>query len=110
MIFNLLSLSFLFLNIYYILNYKRLDEPLRLRDFSRKLDLLYYFLKLVFIIWVLLGSFFGFSPIYNFMISVMVLRFPIFYLGKKLYWRYHRLVPILHIILLIILLISTVTG
>jgi hypothetical protein len=110
MIFNSLCLLFLFINVYYIINYQRLDEPLRLRDFSKKLDLLYYFLKVVFIIWVLSGSFLGFSPIFNFMISVIFLRIPMFYLGKKIYSRYHRLVPVLHIILLIILLISTITG
>ena len=85
MIFNSLCLLFLFINVYYIINYQRLDEPLRLRDFSKKLDLLYYFLKVVFIIWVLSGSFCGFSPIYNFMISVIFLRIPMFYLGKKRY-------------------------
>jgi len=107
MIFDLMSLLFIFSNIYYILNYKRLDEPFRLRDYSKKIDLLYYLLKVIFIFWVIFGIFYNLSTLYYLLMLVMLLRFPVFYTSKAFYLKYHRLVPIFNVILLTILLVST---
>ena len=41
----ILSILFILNNLYYILNYKRLDEPFKMRDQNNKLDLFHYLLK-----------------------------------------------------------------
>lgn len=104
--FDLVALIFIFSNVYYLSNYKRLDEPFRVRDFSRKLDLLYYTLKVFFLIWIVLGYLYNSSIIYALLISMVILRIPIYYLGTNIYNRYHRLLPPINIILLISLLFN----
>jgi len=102
--FNLISLLFIFSNFYFIYHYKRLDEPIRVRDYSKKLDLVYYISKPVFFIWVLVGIMFSISNIYLYLGLISFLRIPIYYTNKSIYSRYHRLIPVLNLALLILLL------
>jgi hypothetical protein len=105
-VFNLISLLFIFSNSYYIYNYKRLDEPIRVRDYNKKLDLVYYSLKPLFIIWLLFGIFLQVSNIYLALSFLIILRFPLYYTNKSLYSHYHRIVPVINIILLSLLLFN----
>jgi cytochrome c oxidase subunit IV len=106
MIFKILSILFILNNLYYIVNYKRLDEPFRMRDTNKKLDLVHYLLKVLYFIWIGVGIFKYFSIFLLVLISLSLLRLPIHLINKKFSLIYHRLVPPFIILTLIGYLIS----
>jgi hypothetical protein len=105
MIFSILSVLFILNNLYYILNYKRLDEPFRMRDKNNKLDLVHYLLKVFYIIWLVVGIFNFYSVFILILSSLIILRIPIYLISKKISLVYHRLVPPFTIITLLLYLI-----
>jgi hypothetical protein len=106
MILKILSLFFLLNNLYYIFNYKRLDEPFKMRDENKKLDLLHYILKVLYLVWLCILVFIQQSLLIWILISIITLRIPVYYTNKRSSIVYHRLVPILNIIILILYLFS----
>ena len=106
MIFKIISIVFILNNLYYILNYRRLDEPFRMRDKNRKLDLVHYLFKIVYLIWIILGVFKFYSVIILILASLILLRIPIHVINKNVSLVYHRLIPPFTILLLIVYLFS----
>lgn len=102
MIFKIISLLFILNSFYYILNYKRLDEPFRMRDENKKLDIIHYLLKVLFPVWLIISVFNSPSIFIWILISIILLRIPIYLISKPFSIVYHRLVPIINIILLLI--------
>lgn len=103
---KLISILFVLNNIYYILNYKRLDEPFKMRDKNSKLDLIYYFVKALYPVFLIIGFF---TDIYTYFIilsSLILLRIPIHFISKRFSLVYHRLIPPFTIIALLFLLIK----
>jgi hypothetical protein len=105
-LFYSLSSIFIFGNIYYLLNYKRLDKRFIERDKNSKIDLLYYIIKVLFLIWSIVGIFTPMKYIFLLIISIGLIRIPMFYINKGISSLWHRLTPIFYIILLFTVLIK----
>lgn len=103
-LFKLLTILFIFNNIYYLLNYRRLDKPFKERDKNRIFDLLFYINKVVFLGWLVLGLFTTEWINISILISIILLRFPIYYLNKKTSSILFRLTPPISIIILLMIL------
>ena len=106
MIFKILSTLFILNNLYYILNYKRLDEPFRMRDQNNKLDLVHYLLKVGYIIWLVIGILNFYSIFILILSSLILFRIPIYLVSKRFSLVYHRLVPPFTILVLLFYLFS----
>jgi hypothetical protein len=96
-----LSLLFVWSNIYYLLNYERLDKRFTERDRNSKVDLVYYITKVLFWIWLVVGLFTPMKYTFIIMIVIGLLRIPIYHISKKLSSIWFRLTPPFYIILMI---------
>jgi hypothetical protein len=103
-IFYLLSIIFIWSNTYYLLNYNRLDKRFSQRERNSKIDLIYYITKVLFWIWIITGLIIDYNYILLLIVSPSILKFPMFYINKKVYSLLYRLTPPFHIIVLIITL------
>ena len=83
MIFKILSILFILNSLYYILNYKRIDEPFKMRDKNNKLDLVHYLLKVGYIIWLVIGIFNFYSIFILILSSLILFRIPIYLVSKR---------------------------
>jgi hypothetical protein len=99
-----LSILFIYSNIYYLLNYKRLDKRFHERDKNSKLDLIYYITKLLFFIWILSGLILKKNWFFILMISMIIIKIPIYYLNKKWYNLFYRITPPIQILIMLIYL------
>jgi hypothetical protein len=91
---KIFAIIFILNNIFYILNYRRLDKPFKERDKSSFLDLVYYFNRVLFIIWLILIFFTPFK-IYSIIICLLILlRIPIHLLNKNISTLIFRLTPL----------------
>lgn len=98
----LLSPLFMWQNLFYLRNYSRLDLPFEQRKSHKFLDLVYYWIKLLFPIW-LISILLTFSHWSIFvMLLLSVIRFPLYHVNKKSTKFLLKLSPIINIILLII--------
>jgi len=103
---KIFSILFILNNIFYILNYRRLDKPFSQRDKNSILDLFFYFNKLLFVIWIIIGLI---SPMWIYFLiisSLILLRIPIHYLNKNLSTTLFRLTPIINIVVMLIFIIK----
>lgn len=94
------------MNIYYLMNYKRLDKTFSERDKNSKLDLIYYLLKLSSWIWIIGGLFLTNNFLYILLLCVGLLRIPLYHINNNWSSVWYRLTPPIHIILMIIILIK----
>lgn len=96
-IFYILSILFIFMNVYYIFKNKQLDRRFKERDIMgmSKIDLVYYLTKVVYWIWVPIGLFSGQYFIFCILIILGVLKFPIYHLNKNIFRIYNDIYPIL---------------
>jgi hypothetical protein len=111
MIYNILyclvSLIFILNEYYFILNKERLLNLSIIKDLVSltKLDVIYYFLRFLFWIWLIIGLFCG-----NYLLWILLLvgliKVPIYHLNKKIYAVYNNLTPIISIIILLIIALS----
>jgi hypothetical protein len=104
MLFKIFSILFIINNIYYLINYKRLDKPFKQRDKNSILDLFYYINKVIFWIWLIFGLF---TPEYHLvliLISILLVRIPIFLINKRFSSILYRLTPPISIIILFFIL------
>jgi hypothetical protein len=103
-LFKLLTILFILNNIYYLLNYRRLDKPFKQRDKNKILDLLFYINKLIFLIWLIFGIFTPYCIYIMILISIILIRIPIFYINKSTSSVLFRLTPPISIIILLMIL------
>jgi hypothetical protein len=95
---------FILMNIYYLLNWSRLDKPFGERNKSSKLDLVYYILKLISWFWIIIGLFSPEIEFFIILLSLGLIRVPVYHINKnwsRLLWR---LTPPIHIIVMLIML------
>ena len=106
MIITLKVFAFIFIlnNIFYLLNYKRLDKKFSDRDKSSILDLVYYINKVLFLIWLIFLFWTSFKIYSIILVSTILFRIPLLFLSNKMLSLIFRLTPIINIISLIILL------
>ena len=101
-----LSLLFVWNNIYYLLNYERLDKRFTERDRNSKVDLVYYITKVLFWMWLIVGLFTSMKYIFMIMMGIGLIRIPIYHISKKLASIWFRLTPPFYIILMILIFIE----
>lgn len=110
-IFYLLSIVFIWNEAYNILNKERLSNLFERKDVMSltKIDVLFYFIKVIYWIWLIIGLFSG-GTYFWMLFFVAFLKFPLYHLNKKIYVVYNNIVPILSILLLVIILFSKIIG
>lgn len=101
-----LSLLFVWNNIYYLLNYERLDKRFTERDRNSKVDLVYYITKVLFWMWLIVGLFTSMKYIFMIMMGIGLIRIPIYHISKKSASIWFRLTPPFYIILMILIFIE----
>ena len=102
-IFYILSILFIFMNVYYIFKHNELDKRFEERDLMKlsKLDLVYYFTRFSYWIWIIVGLFSGQSFIFWILIGLASLKFPLYHINKNIFRVYNDVYPILCIASLI---------
>jgi hypothetical protein len=100
------SLLFIWSNIYYVINYNRLDKRFAERDRNSKVDLVYYVTKVLFWIWLVVGLFTPMKYIFMIMIGIGLIRIPMYHISKKLTSIWFRLTPAFYTVLMIQILIE----
>jgi len=102
-----LSIIFIIMNIYYLINYKRLDKSFSERDRNSKLDLIYYITKLLSWVWIIGGLFLENNIFYILLLSIGLIRIPLYHINKNWGSLWWRLTPPLHIIIMIIMIFTS---
>lgn len=100
------SLLFIWSNIYYVINYNRLDKRFAERDRNSKVDLVYYVTKVLFWIWLVVGLFTPMKYIFMIMFGIGLIRIPMYHISKNLTSVWFRLTPAFYTILMIQILIE----
>lgn len=109
-IFYITSLFFIWSNLYYILNYKKIDKPFFEREDNSKLDLIYYIANILFPIWIIIGLFTKFKFLLLLIILMFFVRFPLHKVNKKTSLIIFKLSPIINIILISYIFIKWITS
>jgi len=91
------------MNVYYIFKHNELDKRFEERDLMKlsKLDLVYYFTRFTYWIWIIVGLFSGQSFIFCVLIGLASLKFPLYHINKNIFRVYNDIYPILCIASLI---------
>ena len=100
------SLLFIWSNIYYVMNYDRLDKRFVERDRNSKIDLVYYVTKVIFWIWLVVGLFTPMKYIFMMMMGIGLIRIPMYHISKNLTSVWFRLTPAFYTVLMIQILIE----
>lgn len=110
--FFILSILFICSDLYYLRNRPMLNLKFKERELESFsiLDLCYYFSRVFYWIWVIIGLFSSFYTYFIVIISVSLSRFVIYHLSKRFYVIYDILVTLISIITLILLVIDKLTG
>lgn len=101
-----LSIVFILMNFYYLLNWKKLDKPFIQRDRNSKLDLVYYILKLLSWLWILIGVIFFNNLFFDLLLLSGLIRVPLYHLNIKWSNLWYRLTPPFQIILMCLMLFT----
>jgi hypothetical protein len=109
-LFYLFTLIFIWSNFYYLLNYKRLDLPLSERKINKKTDLIYYSIKVIFILWLIISLFLNPNIFIYSIIGLLLLRIPLYHMNKKIHSIVYKLTPPILIIILSIIFIDFITN
>jgi hypothetical protein len=101
-----LSLVFILMNLYYLFNYRKLDKKFSERDKNSKLDLVYYILKLFSWVWIIIGLFLQNNILFILLLTMGLLRIPIYHINPNWSSICYRLTPPIHIIIMLIMLFT----
>lgn len=108
LLFFLMALPFIFNEFYYIYNKKILDTSFndKKRNISSltKMELMYYFLRVLYWFWLIIGIFSTFGYLFLFLIVLKFLQFPFFHISRKLFIIWDNILPIISILLMLIIL------
>ena len=93
----MMSSALLLNEIYYILNKGRLDLIFKKKDVSsiKKLDILYYLLKVSSVIWPIVGLFGALWPMFLGFIFLGLSKFLVYHISEKAYAGYLKAHPYL---------------
>lgn len=111
-LFYLISIIFIFNEVYYVFNKTRLDisiKSLDVKSFS-KLDILHYIFRLIFWIWIIIGFWSSQSNLFIFLSLLHLIRFPFYHLNKRLYIIWDNILPSISIIFMFIIIVYKIKG
>ena len=106
-IFYAMLFAFIFSEIYHYFNKNRLDLLFKNKDVEKthKADIIFYMLKLVSIVWPIIGLFSSFGEIFMLMILINLSKFFFYHLNDFLYKVYIRVLPWMNVALYATILI-----
>ena len=98
---------FVWNEIYYIFNKNRLNLNFKNKDIKSitKLDVLYYFTKVIYWGWIITGFFSNFYIYFIALVVLALIKFPLYHINKKLFAIYDVVLPILSICVLIAIML-----
>lgn len=102
-IFYILSIAFIWSNAYYFLNRKVLETRFEDKKNTSKVQLVYYYTKLLYWIWLSIGLFTELNTYFVILGVLSLLKFPLYHLNKKIYVYYIVMLPLLNIITMVLL-------
>jgi hypothetical protein len=104
--FYLLSILFIFKNLFYLYNKESLDTRFYQKDIRSMsfLPFFYYLLSFFYPIWIVFGIFTDYQNIFYILLLINVLKFPLYHLSNIFYNKYLKINPIISIVTLLILL------
>lgn len=110
--FYLPIIIFIWSEIYYVYNKSKLDTTFKGRDISNTTvyDLFYYFSRVCYYIWLGIGLFTNQSDIFLFLISLILLKLPFYFINKRLYFIWNNILPSISIIFMLIALVYSIKG
>lgn len=99
------------MNVYYMFRKTELDKRFKERDIMglSKLDLVYYFIKVLYWVWIPIGIFTNQPELFYVLFILGFLKFPIYHLNKNLFRIYNDLYPAMSIIVLITIFVYWLT-
>jgi hypothetical protein len=102
----LIGLLFFWTEVYYVFNKIKLDEKFNNKDIlsTSITDLIYYFTRILYYIWLISGVFTDQQSIFVFLICLRLLSFPFYYVNKKLFVIWDNILPSISIIFIIIII------
>jgi hypothetical protein len=110
---NFLTPSILFAinEIYYLRNKKGLDIKFKERDIesTTRLDLIYYLLRFVSWIWIILGIFEGSSSLFLVVFVLSFIKFPLFHISLRCYYWWIYISSVIRIVLLTTLFVKSIS-
>ncbi len=106
-LFYLISIFFIWSEIYHVYHKNRLDVNFRNKDISlvTKLDLVFYFCRLTFFIWIFLGLWSSQQNLFILLILLNLIKFPFYHFNKRLFAIWDNVLPTINIIQIIIIMI-----
>jgi len=104
---------FIWNEIYYILNKHRLSLNFKNKDIESTtiLDVIYYFTKVLYWIWLISGMFSSLSPYFIALFSIRFIKFITFKSKRKyLYVLFDNIIPVVSVLILGIILLIKFTS
>lgn len=107
MIFYLISVIFIWTEIFYVLNKKKLDDKFKNKDIKETsiLDLLYYFSRFSYYVWIIFGLFSTQQELFILLLGLRLLSLPFYHLSKMVYAVWDNILPSISIILILVIII-----
>lgn len=107
MIFYLISIFFIWTEIFYVLNKKKLDDKFKNKDIRETsiLDLIYYLSRLSYYVWLIIGLFSSQQELFILLLSLRLLSLPFYHINKILYAIWDNILPSISIILILVIII-----
>lgn len=104
--FYLIGILFFWTEVYYVFNKAKLDESFSKKDIMSTsiTDLIYYFSRFFYYIWLISGCFTEQYSLFLFLICLKLLSFPFYYFSKKLFAIWDNILPSISIIFIIIII------
>ena len=105
-LFYLFLVLFTLNEIFYFSNRKRLDIFFKKKDPSqiKKLDILYYLIKIMSTVWPVIGAFSSFRELFIIALFLGLSKFLLYHISKVIYGVYIDVYPILIIIVYLTIL------
>lgn len=106
MIFYLFSIVFIWTEIFYVFNKKKLDDKFKNKDLKETsiLDLIYYFSRLSYYVWIFFGLFSSQQELFILLLSLRLLSLPFYHISKMLYAVWDNILPSISMILIIVII------
>lgn len=96
-IFYIFLLVFIWNEIYYIKNKKKLDSNFKLRPIESltKIDRLFYFIRVIYWLSIIIGLFSTMSLFFWILLLIKILQVPIYHISRRFFIYYENFLPLL---------------
>lgn len=106
LLFYFFSLIVVWTEIYFVFNKVRLERNFVNKDLQSvtKSDFFYYLFRLIFFIWLVVGIWSSFQNQFIIILSLNLLKFPIFHVSRRIFAVYDNVLPTINILAVLIIL------